>query len=84
MKKNYLKFALSGLLILGSIAFSSGKPDAPVKIPNFVIQKTSELNFLMTELSKLLQPEFLVQMYQMLRSFVEKGIHLKENWFMVG
>ena len=37
MKKNYLKFALSGLLILGSIAFSSGKPDATVKIPNFVI-----------------------------------------------
>ena len=38
MKKNYLKFALSGLLILGSIAFSSGKPDAAVKIPNFVIE----------------------------------------------
>ena len=38
MKKNYLKFALSGLLILGSIAFSSGKPDSAVKIPNFVIE----------------------------------------------
>ena len=38
MKKNYLKFALSGLLILGNMAFSSGKPDAAVKIPNFVIE----------------------------------------------
>ena len=54
------------------------------EIQKLKIQKTGELNFLMTELSKLLQPEFLVQMYQMLRSFVEKGIHLKENWFMVG
>ena len=38
MKKNYLKFALSGLLILGNMAFSSGKPDASFKITNFVIE----------------------------------------------
>ena len=38
MKKNYLKWALSSLLIIGSIGFATGKPDVAVKTPNLVIE----------------------------------------------
>ena len=38
MKKNYLKWALSSLLIIGSIGFATGNPDVAVKTPNLVIE----------------------------------------------
>ena len=38
MKKNYLKWTLSSLLIIGSIGFATGKPDVAVKTPNLVIE----------------------------------------------
>ena len=34
MKKNYLKWTLSSLLIIGSIGFATGKPDVAVKTEN--------------------------------------------------
>ena len=58
MKKNYLKWTLSSLLIIGSIGFATGKPDVAVKTPNLVIENqtgNSEIKSAKNDRTKLSQ-----------------------------
>ena len=77
MKKNYLKWTLSSLLIIGSIGFATGKPDVAVKTPNLVIENqtgNSEIKSAKNDRTKLSQDR-VKQIVTARDSFKGKLIH---------